>query len=700
MRPYLFIFFVITFTIKTHSFDVSLIGNKEAKIFAKCYHQFTRSPLPHDHEYLSLIKNQTKTGKELCIDFLEDISFVSNKLPNPNNIDHMKTLKTFNDLHRSWFPDQSFHAVETQRSLGDFFDSGEPAYFYTRSLFDPVYSDPRSILSGKKRLHALRVDESGLAFERSKFYLHEPRGLGGVGGGGILSRTLPFGSVTCDKEALKDLNSTYNNFYNSPSEESAQLVRDQKGLLDQNNCVGGSLMDELGADAINNLGFIVGMEEREILLDESHFLYTSNFKGNHFQGELRNTKLIAEYFPLFKYIHHDQVCDEPLFHDNKEPIYLPIKMQRCQDMFAVSSDQTTLGDPKINVVNESLETYPFIDESGEAYIFPQEGFNTYSKLNIPRDKTIFNAQKPQWDLSGNIDTGTNRPGAGALGSMSYFLLNSNNIINNDGYFRLNRRWAQHAISDFLCREIPVLSPSDITSNTQIMETELIGPAPGFRGDVTCMTCHVTMDLAARTTRNIQFGPMTGGDKGPKGSLNGNAQINYEKPSLYHRPNIGMHPDQIMARIKPSLHKDALGDNFLEQHETYYWESGIKMYQNSEPRGAFVFKDFYEGTFIKEPILGVSGLAAQFLATNDFYGCIAKRYLSYLTGYEVTLSPPNPDIDEFKTDQQKEVESFHRELTVFLKNGTQVDGKSDPQTMKGLINKIIRSKFFFEEINND
>ena len=107
-----------------------------------------------------------------------------------------------------------------------------------------------------------------------------------------------------------------------------------------------------------------------------------------------------------------------------------------------------------------------------------------------------------------------------------------------------------------------------------------------------------------------------------------------------------------------------------------------------------------GQFIKNPIVGVSGLAQQFLATNDFYGCIAKRYLNYLTGYDVMLAPPNPDIDQYKTDQQKELENFHRDLTRFLKDGTQSNGETDPQTMKGLINKIVRSKFFFEEIENE
>ena len=179
--------------------------------------------------------------------------------------------------------------------------------------------------------------------------------------------------------------------------------------------------------------------------------------------------------------------------------------------------------------------------------FPLEGKNEYSNLNINRDKTIFNATDTQWDLSGNIDTGTDRPGAGALGSMSYFILNSNNIINNDGYFTVNRRWAQHAISDFLCREIPVLSPSDIAQNTQIMEAQLIGAAPGFRGDISCMTCHVTMDLAARTTRNVFTHQMTGSDNGPIGDLNSSGKRKkYEKPALYHRPNIGLTPEEIVA----------------------------------------------------------------------------------------------------------------------------------------------------------
>lgn len=676
------------------SLDVSLIGNREVQIFSKCYHQFTRSPLPSNHDYLASIKNQSKTGAELCIAFLEQISFSNGEL-SEITMESQQTLKTFNDLHRSWFPDQSFHAVETQRSLGDFYDSGEPAYFYTRSLFDPNYTDPRKILSGKKRLHAIRVDETDNTFDRSKYYLHEPRALASTGGGKIMSRLLPFGAVTCDPDNLKELNKNYSDFYKTPSTELATTIRDKKDIVDKNNCVKGPLIDELGVSAVNDLGFINGFEEREILLNEDHYIYSSNFKGHHYQGELRNTKIIAEYFPLFKYIHHDQVCDEPFFNDDDDAVYLPIKLNRCKDMFSVSSNQKQLGDPKINIVNPNLETFPYTGEDDDYYLFPKDGLNSYSAFNIPKDKSIFNAGITQWDLSGNIDTGTSREGAGALGSMSYFILNSNNTIAYyDGYFTVNRRWAQHAISDFLCRDIPVLSAADIVNNTEIMSAQLESAAPGFRGEVSCMTCHVTMDLAARTTRNVKLHPMTGGDKGPKDN---NAE--YEKPALYHQPNIAMTDQDIKNRITHSSVLQGVED-IEHTHSTYFWENKIPYYTNSTPKGAFVFKDFMEGAFINEPVTGVSELADQFLETNDFYGCIAKRYLSYLTGYEVILAPPDPLIDEYKSEQQKQLEDFHRYLTVFLKTGEQENGETDPQTMKGLINKILRSEFFYEEISNE
>ena len=85
-----------------------------------------------------------------------------------------------------------------------------------------------------------------------------------------------------------------------------------------------------------------------------------------------------------------------------------------------------------------------------------------------------------------------------------------------------------------CRDIPVLSASDITNNTSIMSKVPSSPAPGFREDISCMRCHVTMDLAARTTRNVKLHPMT---EATKAKIGDEGQMNYEKPALYHQPNI-------------------------------------------------------------------------------------------------------------------------------------------------------------------
>ena len=77
----------------------------------------------------------------------------------------------------------------------------------------------------------------------------------------------------------------------------AQNIRNELDNLDQNTCVKNTMVDELGFDSINHLGFIAGIEEREILLEEEDYLYNSGFKVNHFQGELRGDKIVGSSSP-------------------------------------------------------------------------------------------------------------------------------------------------------------------------------------------------------------------------------------------------------------------------------------------------------------------------------------------------------------------------------------------------------------------
>ena len=67
-----------------------------------------------------------------------------------------------------------------------------------------------------------------------------------------------------------------------------------------------------------------------------------------------------------------------------------------------------------------------------------------------------------WDFFGGIESGTNKmPGAGALGTLSYFILNSSHLIKpGDGFRSINRVFVNNLMEDFLCRELPVLRSTD------------------------------------------------------------------------------------------------------------------------------------------------------------------------------------------------------------------------------------------------
>ena len=70
----------------------------------------------------------------------------------------MKVLKTFNDLHRSWFPQLNFNGLEDGLLLpasATIFDPQEPAYYITRSLFQEG-KNVRDILKGNKTIKAIR----------------------------------------------------------------------------------------------------------------------------------------------------------------------------------------------------------------------------------------------------------------------------------------------------------------------------------------------------------------------------------------------------------------------------------------------------------------------------------------------------------------------------------------------------------------
>ena len=57
---------------------------------------------------------------------------------------------------------------------------------------------------------------------------------------------------------------------------------------------------------------------------------------------------------------------------------------------------------------------------------------------------------------------------------------------------------ERVISDFLCRELPILEAYDVTGNGYAVAESSIP----FRKQIGCMKCHATMDQFAMTVRNV------------------------------------------------------------------------------------------------------------------------------------------------------------------------------------------------------
>ena len=139
MMRYLFLFsLLISFNSQSQDWSElsPAIGNIEIRTFAKCYALFVREPLDYNHPKVSEIQNDQKTGIESCAELLNEVVLnrTTGELENADP-EKMKILKTFNDLHRSWFPSLFLGTSEDLTDSALLQDPQEPAYFYTRSLF-------------------------------------------------------------------------------------------------------------------------------------------------------------------------------------------------------------------------------------------------------------------------------------------------------------------------------------------------------------------------------------------------------------------------------------------------------------------------------------------------------------------------------------------------------------------------------------
>jgi hypothetical protein len=138
----------------------------EVARFYRCAGQFARLVPSKSDPLLTAVKTGTMTGVEACIELLEkaNLSTENGKISHGDAAGvggydsiGVNVLKTFNDFHRTWFPNLNMRIDGGCLGTEDVYDKGAMGYFLTRSLFS---SRPfKDVVTSDKMLKAIRHSE-------------------------------------------------------------------------------------------------------------------------------------------------------------------------------------------------------------------------------------------------------------------------------------------------------------------------------------------------------------------------------------------------------------------------------------------------------------------------------------------------------------------------------------------------------------
>jgi hypothetical protein len=227
-------------------------------------------------------------------------------------------------------------------------------------------------------------------------------------------------------------------------------------------------------------------------------------------------------------------------------------------------------------------------------------------------------------------------GGGILGTRSYLALNLGLEVNEraTGGIEMPRRWSESIVSDFMCRDLPVLKSEDIKELVQTFEESELP----FRQGAKCMQCHATMDPLAALARNLVL-KQTVAINMPNGFQN----LLFIDPL----PSILTAESNLLASGK--VFKNDFSQDIL------LLNNDQPAFANTAPWGVFHYRPLMSDDpdikkqiqnqggdvdVIKRPVKNFNELGLQISRQIDFYACFAKRYYAFLTGIEVQLSSLN------------------------------------------------------------
>lgn len=173
----------------------------------------------------------------------------------------------------------------------------------------------------------------------------------------------------------------------------------------------------------------------------------------------------------------------------------------------------------------------------------------------------------------------------------------------DGGIQIGRKWSVAVFKDFLCQELPSLTPDDVSTPDFVSS---LADAPPFRNSAACSACHASMDQLAGAIRNIAYQP-----HGPSNALPGATS------------SVGT-----TELIRISTSAGAKEDHWPFQPDFDYSRrpaTGTLMYRASD------------GKLINEKFEGLEQLGDVLARQNDVYRCATKRYMEYFMGLQIPMS---------------------------------------------------------------
>ena len=187
-------------------------------------------------------------------------------------------------------------------------------------------------------------------------------------------------------------------------------------------------------------------------------------------------------------------------------------------------------------------------------------------------------------------------GGGVLGSQQYLLAYANRDmgVKSDGKVKMNRAWSKSILTNFLCRDLPVIGKKDVLGLVKKNST-----IP-FKRKTNCMMCHYTMDSLSGLLRNIE-------------SFQTNS---FEVPGevLHSRHMRSFHHKDLKAEVHDEDSKD---------------------FHLSLPSGAFIYRDL-QGRLHNKKLDSLNDLGEYLVGVPEVYSCIVSRYYEFFTGHRVKI----------------------------------------------------------------